>query len=212
MRFHNRAEAGRKLILPASLGPHPVVVFAHGWGSGKDSPRNVAVAEALRDRGFAAFLFDFTGHGESEGKPDDSTQAQQVDDLAAALDTLEKIDDVDARRLGVVGASSGAAVAVLAAARDARIRALALRSPTGVEASVSGVRVPALLVVGEHDEAIRAAIAPLLDHFGGPRTLEIVPGGDHLFADPAARARATAATVAWFTDQFGDGVSRDEQC
>ncbi len=193
-----------RLILPTSLGRHPTVVFAHGRGSGKDSPRNVAVAEALRDRGFAAFLFDFTGHGESEGKPDDSTQQQQVHDLAAALDTLAKIDDVDARGLGVVGASSGAAVAVLTAAQDVRIRALALRSPnlTGAEASVSSVRVPTLLVVGEHDGSIRAAITPLLDRFGGPRTLEIVPGGDHLFADPAAWARATVAIVAWFADHL----------
>jgi putative phosphoribosyl transferase len=195
--------AGR-LVRPASPGPHPVVVFAHGWGSSKDSPRNVAVTEGLREQGFAAFLFDFTGHGDSEGTPEDSTPEQQVADLAAALDTLEKVADLDGHRLGVVGASSGAAVAVLAAARDARIRALALRSPNlaGAEASVSGVRVPTLLVVGEHDKSIRAALEPLLGRFGGPRTLEIVPGGDHLFADPAARARATAATVAWFTDHL----------
>jgi pimeloyl-ACP methyl ester carboxylesterase len=64
---------------------------------------------------------------------------------------------------------------------------------------VASVRVPTLLVVGEHDEPIRAALAPLLARFGGPRVLEVVPGGDHLFADPAAQARATAATAAWLT-------------
>jgi putative phosphoribosyl transferase len=197
------ALAGR-LLVPASPGPHPVVVFAHGWGSGKDSPRNRAVAEALRALGFAAFLFDFTGHGESEGTQEDSTQEQQVDDLAAALGALERLDEVDGRRLGVAGASSGAAVAILASARDRRIRALALRSPnlTGAEASVSRVSVPTLLVVGEHDEPIRTALGPLLDRFGGPRRLEVVPGGDHLFEDPAALTRATAATVAWFKDHL----------
>ncbi len=197
------ALAGR-LLVPTSPEPHPVVVFAHGRGSGKDSPRNLTVAEALRALGFAAFLFDFTGHGESEGTPEDSTQEQQVDDLAAALDALEALDDVDGHRLGVVGASSGAAVAVLAAARDTRIRALALRSPnlTGAEDSVSRVVVPTLLVVGEHDVPIRAAITPLLGRFGGPRTFEVVPRGDHLFEDPAALARATAATVAWFKDHL----------
>jgi alpha-beta hydrolase superfamily lysophospholipase len=162
------------------------------------------VAEALRKVGVAAFLFDFTGHGESEGTPEDSTPAQQVDDLIAALDTLEGLDDVDRRRLGVVGASSGAAVAVLAATRDPRIRVLALRSPnlTGAEDAVSRVGVPALLVVGEQDEAIRAALAPLLGRFGGPRALETIPGGDHLFENPAARARATAVIVAWFKDHL----------
>ncbi len=197
------ALAGR-LLVPASPGPHPVVVFAHGWGSGKDSPRNRAVAEALRALGFAAFLFDFTGHGESEGMLEDSTQEQQREDLAAALDTLEGLDEVDAARIGAVGASSGAAVVLLEAARDPRIRALALRSPnpTGAEDAVARVTVPALLVVGEHDASIRTAIAPLLDRFGGPSKLEVVPGGDHLFGDPAALARATAATAAWFKDHL----------
>jgi predicted phosphoribosyltransferase/dienelactone hydrolase len=197
--------AGR-LLVPATPGPHPAVVFAHGWGSGKESPRNRAVAEALRRLEFAAFLFDFTGHGESEGTPEESTREQQVDDLTAALGALEGLEEIDRHRLGVVGASSGAAVAVLGAARDRRIRALALRSPNleGAEDAVSRVTVPTLLVVGEHDEPLRAAIGPLLGRFGGPRALETIPGGDHLFEDPAALARATAATVAWFRDHFSE--------
>ena len=197
------ALAGRMLV-PDTGGPHPAVVFAHGWGSGKDSPRNRAMADSLRQLGFAAFLFDFTGHGESEGTQEDSTPEQQLSDLTAALDTVEALDEVDGHRLGVVGASSGAAVAVLGAARDPRIRALVLRSPNlaGAEDAVPRVRVPALLVVGEHDEPIRAAIAPLLGRFGGPRALKTIPGGDHLFGDPAALARATAATVAWFKDHL----------
>jgi pimeloyl-ACP methyl ester carboxylesterase len=175
-------------------------VFAHGWGSDKDSPRNRATAEALQALGFAVFLFDFTGHGESDGTPDDSTPAQQADDLGAALDTLEGFDEIDRGRLGVVGASSGAAAALLRAARDGRIRALALRSPNpgGAEHAVGAVRAPTLLVVGEHDEPIRAAVEPLLERFGGPHELEVVAGGDHLFEDPAALVRATAAIVAWF--------------
>jgi dienelactone hydrolase len=193
-----------RLLLPASPGPFPVVVFAHGLGSGKDSPRNRAVAEALRGLGFAAFLFDFTGHGESEGAPEESTQAQQLDDLAAALDVVEGADEVDARRIGVAGASSGAAVALLQAARDGRVRALVLRSPnpTGAEDAVPKVTAPTLLIVGERDAPIREAVEPLVGRFAGPRKLEVVAGGDHLFEDPAARARATAAATAWLTDHL----------
>jgi putative phosphoribosyl transferase len=193
-----------RLLMPPAAGRHPAVVFAHGSGSDRNSPRNVAAAEALRARGFAAFLFDFTGHGESEGTMHDSTLQQQVGDLTAALDTLNGIDDVDRDRIGVVGASSGAAVAVLGAARDARIRALVLRSAnfTGAEAAVGRVKVPTLLVVGEHDEPIRAAVGAVLDRFGGRRALEVVPGGDHLFRDAAALARATEVTVAWFKDHL----------
>ena len=193
-----------RLLVPATPGPCPTVVFAHGWGSSKESPRNRAVAEALRRLGFAAFLFDFTGHGESEGTREDSTPEQQVNDLAAALNALEGFEEVDRHRLGVVGASSGGAVAVRGAARDPRIRVLVLRSPNlaGAEDAVPRVRVPALLVVGEHDEPIRASLGPLFGRFGGPRALEIIPGGNHLFDDPAALTRATAATVAWFKDNL----------
>ncbi|MBI4591525.1 MAG: alpha/beta fold hydrolase [Candidatus Rokubacteria bacterium] len=188
------------LLVPAAGGPHPVVVFSHGWGSGKDSPRNRAVAEALRAAGCAAFLFDFTGHGESEGALQESTQTQQVDDLGAALDLLETFEEVDRGRMGLVGASSGAAVALLRAAEDARIRALVLRSanPEGAEAAAPRVAAPTLLVVGEHDAPIRALNEELLPRLGGPRRLEVVPAGDHLFGDPAALRQAITLAVAWF--------------
>lgn len=188
------------LLVPRSEGAHPVVVFAHGWGSGKDSRRNRAVAQALVAEGFAAFLFDFTGHGQSEGTAGESTLAQHVDDLGAALDVLGTIDQVDAGRIGVVGASSGAAVALLRAADDPRIRALVLRSanPEGAEGAAPRVSVPVLLVAGERDTAILALNEALLHRLGGPRRLEVVPAGDHLFEDPAALRRAAALTVAWF--------------
>jgi pimeloyl-ACP methyl ester carboxylesterase len=64
------------------------------------------------------------------------------------------------------------------------------------------VKVPVLLVVGEHDAPTRRAIEALLDRFGGRRVLEIVPGGDHLFQDGAALTSATAATIAWFKDHL----------
>lgn len=188
------------LLVPPSGGPPPVVVFAHGWGSGKDSPRNTAVADALRAEGFAAFLFDFTGHGQSEGTLKESTRAQQVDDLGTAFDLVETLGEVDRNRLGVVGASSGAAVALLRAAEDTRIRALVLRSanPEGAEAAAPRVRAPVLLVVGEHDVPLRALNEELLGRLGGPRQLAVVPGGDHLFEDPAALRQASALTVGWF--------------
>ncbi len=191
--------AGR-LLLPVPAGPHPIVVFAHGRGSGKDSPRNLAVAEELRAAGYAAFLFDFTGHGESEGTDEESTPAQQIDDLGAALDVLATLDEVDGSRIGVAGSSSGAAVALLRAADDPRILALVLRSanPAGAEAAASRVTAPTLLVVGEHDEPIRAASAELLERLGGPRRLVVAAGGDHLFEAPESLRIATRETVVWF--------------
>jgi putative phosphoribosyl transferase len=194
-----------QLFLPATPGPHPVVAFAHGWGSGKDSPRNRAVAAALQARGIASLLFDFTGHGESEGTADQSTLPQQVSDLRAAVDLLETLDDVDARRVGVAGASSGAAVALTLAAEDPRVRALALRSGNveGAEAVAPRVTTPTLLVVGEHDAAIRAMNDALVARLGGERSLEVIPGGDHLFEDPEALRQATARMVEWLARNLG---------
>lgn len=194
-----------ELLLPEGRGPHPIVVFAHGWGSGKDSPRNRAVAEELRAAGFAAFLFDFTGHGESEGTLAESTPDQQLDDLNAAIDTLQGVEEADTGRLGVVGSSSGGAVALMGAATDARIRALVLRSanPAGTGDAADRVTVPTLLVVGERDEPIRSANEELMVHFSAAGRLEVVPKGDHLFEDPEALRRAVELTVDWFAEHLG---------
>ncbi len=167
-----------------------MIVFAHGWGSGKASPRNRAVAEGLQAAGFAALLFDFTGHGESEGTQADSTPEQQVEDLDAAIGALQGVEGVDPGRLGVVGASAGGAVALVRAAVDTRIRAMVLRSanPAGTGDAADRVTVPTLLVVGERDEPIRAANEELLGH---------------VFEDPDALRRVVAVTVDWFADHVG---------
>lgn len=195
-----RMRLSGELLLPAAgPGPWPVVVVAHGWGSSKASPRNRAVAEALRAVGIATLLFDFTGHGESQGTLEQSTFEHQVGDLRGALDVLAALDDVDGGRLGLAGASSGAGVALALAAEDRRVRVLALRSGNfeGAEAAGPRVTAPTLLVVGEHDAPIRAANEALLARLGGPRRLEIVPGGDHLFQEPEALRRATALMTGW---------------
>ena len=97
-----------------------VVVFAHGTGSGKSSPRNRGIAEKLLEAGIGSFLFDFTGHGDSDGLIAQSTQSQQFDDLTSALDFLDKQTYVATRFIGVHGSSTGGTVAVRAAAQDLR--------------------------------------------------------------------------------------------
>ncbi|HSE94123.1 MAG TPA: alpha/beta fold hydrolase, partial [Methylomirabilota bacterium] len=166
-----------ELLLPKAPGPHPVVVVAHGWAGSKGCPYDRAVADALVAAGVAAFLFDFSGHGDSEGAPAASTRAQQVDDLRAALDVLDDVDDVTAARLAVAAEGSGAAASLRLAADDRRIRALALCSPDaeGAETDVPRVTAPTLLVAGEHDEATRETCETLLPRLGGPGRLEVVP-------------------------------------
>jgi pimeloyl-ACP methyl ester carboxylesterase len=118
---------------------------------------------------------------------------------------METFDDVDPGRMAVVGASSGAAAAILRATVDPRIRALVLRSPNpeGAERAIPRVGAPTLLVVGEEDHPIRILNEELLPRFGGPCRLEIVPKGDHLFEDPWALERAASLTVTWLREHLG---------
>jgi fermentation-respiration switch protein FrsA (DUF1100 family) len=76
------------LLVPDGAKAPPVVAFAHGWGSSKASPRNREIADALVDAGIAAFLFDFTGHGDSEGDANATGLREQSEDLTDALDFL----------------------------------------------------------------------------------------------------------------------------
>jgi putative phosphoribosyl transferase len=191
-----------QLLVPAGERRSPVIVFAHGWGSGKRSPHNRLVAETLLEHGIGSFLFDFTGHGESEGKQEHCTVAQQAEDLAAAIDVLATLDDVDSHRVGVIGVSSGAAGALHATARDTRIRALALCSATlaGAEDDPPTVTTPTLLVLGEADAPIQAQNEMLLGRLAGPRRLETV--ASDLFEDPGALVCASGLMAGWFRRQF----------
>ncbi len=187
-----------RLVVPVANGRSPVVVFAHGWGSGQHSPHNRMIAEALARQGIASFLVDFTGHGESEGRQADCTLVRQSEDLSAAVDVLTTFDEVDGHRVGVVGVSSGAACALQTAACDARIRALVLWSATvaGVEDTLPLVTTPTLLVLAEADAPIHARNEILLEKLGGPRRLVTIPSD--LFEDPGAIVGASTLMADWF--------------
>jgi dienelactone hydrolase len=156
------------------------------------------IARTLAERGIASFLFDFSGHGESEGRREDCTLARQCEDLAAAVDVLANRDEVDRRRLGMIGVSTSAAGALLTAARNPHVRALVLWSSTlvGVEDAIPDVMTPTLLVLGEGDAPILARNEQLLARLSGPRRLEAIPSD--LFEDDDAIVRASRLMAEWF--------------
>ena len=176
----------------------PLVVFSHGLYSGKDSPRNREVAAALVARGLSAFLFDYTGHGGSEGTVEASTIERQVGDLGSALDFLAAEPSVGP--LGVSGSSTGGTVALLRAVGDERIRALVVRSVRdyGVTAVASAVRAPTLVIVGSQDTIVAGEAERIYVALGGPKEFLVIPGAGHLFEEPAQMRQVTAATVGWF--------------
>ena len=187
--------AGR-LLLPGGAPPFACVIFVHGLGSGKDSPRNTVIAEHLVDAGFAALLFDLSGHGESEEDPRGSDARAYVDDLAAAFAWASSRGEIDASRLGVAGSSLGAVIAI-EATRLGRVvpAAMVLRAPPMDGDDFSGIDVPCLVIVGSND--------PLLYQLERTRrgdnvALQVIPGASHLFEEPGTLDRALASTLGWF--------------
>jgi predicted phosphoribosyltransferase/alpha-beta hydrolase superfamily lysophospholipase len=204
METSHRFRNSRQLSLAATLhvpehpaAKTPIVVFAHGWASSKVSPRNVEIAEALLEAGMAVLLFDFTGHGASEGDADATGLLEQTDDLSAALDFVSARPELGP--IGLAGSSSGGAVALAVAARDPRVRALVLRAPSSDAsfADAERTRVPTLVIQGEADSLL-ARNRELVRRLGGDRELHVVARASHLFAEAGTFREARSATVRWF--------------
>lgn len=185
---------------PEYAGRLPCVVFAHGWDSGKDSPRTVPLSDQLIVEGICTLRIDLTGHGESEGSREESTAGQQTDDLLCAFRHLEKFSQVDSGRLGVHGASFGAIAAVQAATEYPGIRAVVLRGPRtdGLEASAGKLMAPILIIQGEHDPLAYSS-QEYLGAVTGEKEMILLPGAGHLFDQtPAHLEQSIDLTVSWF--------------
>lgn len=183
-----------------------VVVFSHGTGSSKSSPRNRGIAEALLDSGIASFLFDFTGHGESDGVFEQSTQDQQFDDLTSALDWLDQQTFVQTRLIGVNGSSTGGTVAIRAAAEDPRIQVMVLRVPRlyGIAQHIPLVQAPTLIIQGDQDTIVLPEAKEIYEALTCPKELHIVKDAGHLFEEKPEYVREMIdATCEWFTRWFG---------
>lgn len=192
------------LIAPDE-GLHDVVVFAHGSTSDKSSPRNRGIAERLLQAGIASFLFDFTGHGQSDGLFEQSTQDQQFDDLISALDFLDEQTYVQTRFIGVNGSSTGGTVAIRAAAEDQRIQVMVLRVPRNHEVITFAklVKAPTLIIQGSEDKIVLPESKEIFEALSGPKKLEIIQGAGHLFGEkPEYLSQMSAAACEWFVDWF----------
>jgi dienelactone hydrolase len=188
-----------RLALPAA--GHGLVLFAHGSGSSRLSPRNREVAHALEEAGHGTLLFDLLTEAEAQDRRrvfDIPLLAGRVGEAIAWCDGEA---DLRALPLGLFGASTGAAAALVAAAtRPQRVAAVVSRGgrPDLAMADLPAVRAPTLLIVGGADTEVLALNREALRHLGAENRLEIVPGAKHLFEEPGTLAAMTAHAVAWF--------------
>ena len=183
-----------------------VVLFAHGSGSSRFSPRNSFVAQALQDLGLATLLMDLLT--EKEEAIDLQTRHLRFDidllagRLTAAVDWLGKNPATRELTVGCFGASTGAAAALVAAAdRPASVGAVVSRGgrPDLAGEALSRVRVPCLFIVGGHDRVVielnQEAMAQVPAE---EKELEIVPRATHLFEEPGTLEEVARLTGEWF--------------
>jgi len=196
--------------LPGSLvvpeGAPGVVLFAHGSGSSRHSPRNRRVADVLNGAGLATVLVDLLT--EEEEQVDLRTRALRfdigllADRLVAITDWLVQQPATAGLAVGLFGASTGGAAALVAAARrpDA-VRAVVSRGgrPDLAGAALPQVRAPTLLIVGGRDEVVLDLNRQAYEQLRCEKRLEVVPGATHLFDEPGTLDRVAELAAEWFS-------------
>jgi putative phosphoribosyl transferase len=187
------------LCVPAQ--PLGLILFVHGSGSSRFSPRNVAVADTLNARGFATLLMDLL-------TPDEAADRSNVFDIPMLTERVVEASlylsgepDVSDLPLGLFGASTGAGAALLAAAElPHRFAAIVSRGgrPDLAGARLTQVIAPTLLVVGGDDTQVLDLNRKALAALGGEKLLRVVPGAGHLFEEAGALDQVTHLASSWF--------------
>jgi putative phosphoribosyl transferase len=198
----SRQLAGHLTIPPGARG---LVVFAHGSGSGRHSPRNQAVARALNDAGLGTLLFDLLSPEEEADRANVFDIPLLAGRLGAATAWLLAQDDTPALPIGFVGASTGAGAALWAAAEpDSPVRAIVSRGgrPDLAGARLESVRAPTLLIVGGRDEAVLEMNRDAARHLTCEHRIEVVPGATHLFEEPGALEAVADLAARWFLEHL----------
>jgi len=204
-----RVPIGRAASLDGDLSMPPgsrgLVVFAHGSGSSRHSPRNRYVAEVLNDHSLGTLLVDLLTSAEER---EDEYNARLRFDIALLTDRVVAIVDwlagqkqAAGHTLGVFGASTGAAAALLAAVhRPKLVKAVVSRGgrPDLAGADAALVQAPTLLIVGGRDVEVLQMNREAKALMRCENKLEIVPGATHLFEEPGTLATAAKLAADWF--------------
>lgn len=187
------------------------MLFAHGSGSSRLSPRNRKVAAALQERGLGTLLFDLLTETEASDRARVFDIPLLAERLLDATRWLASEAETESLEVGYFGASTGAAAALVAAARSERpIAALVSRGgrPDLAGDALRAVETPTLLIVGGHDPEVldlnRAALAELR----GEKELSVIPGATHLFEEPGALEAAMEQAGDWLVRHLEQAVEQ----
>ena len=192
-----------------------VVLFAHGSGSGRHSPRNQYVARELRKAGLATLLLDLLTAGE---EVEDALRGHLrfdirllADRLVIATDWLLRNSSTASLPIGYFGASTGAGAALVAAAERAEsVVAVVSRGgrPDLAAEALPRVKAPTLLIVGGNDSPVIAMNKQAMGDLRADKRLAIVPGATHLFEEPGALEEVARLAAEWFLRHLSHGRSQ----
>lgn len=195
-------------ILRVPHNPRGIVLFAHGSGSGRHSPRNNYVAEILRKARVATLLFDLLTEEEDliyENRFDIELLTER---LMVVTKWIKKQPHLNDLKIGYFGASTGAASALKAAARlGSEIRTVVSRGgrPDLAMDEIAKVKSPTLLIVGENDPEVIELNQQAYEALSTTKKLEIVPGATHLFEEPRTLEKAAELASDWFEKYLSHG-------
>lgn len=185
--------------------PRGLVLFAHGSGSSRFSPRNRQVAEVLVGEGMATLLFDLLTEDEAADRANVFDIDLLAERLVQAVDWAGGRPDLQDLPLGLFGASTGAAAALRAAAdRPEVVAAVVSRGgrPDLAGAALPRVTAPTLLIVGGDDEPVLTWNREAEQQIAGPAEMAVIPGATHLFEEPGTLEAAIRLAAAWFGDHL----------
>jgi len=191
------------LEIPANA--RNIIVFAHGQASSNRSPRNRLVARSLLHRGFAILLPDLTCEAAerpaSAPQPDRDKLLLTANQLLAIIDWLGDNPATRGLRIGLFGAGTGAAAAMIAAAlRPATVHAVVSRGgrPDLADELLAEVQAPTLMLVGSKDKAVMGHNRDAGAKMRCNPMLEVIHGADHLFAEPGKLEQVASISYLWF--------------
>jgi putative phosphoribosyl transferase len=187
------------LVLPSRAAG--LIIFAHGSGSSRHSPRNTRVAEQLNEARFGTLLFDLLTGPESGDRHNVFDIPLLGGRVVNAVEWVRAEPLLQALPVGLFGASTGAAAALVAAAAlPGNVEAVVSRGgrPDLAAAALARVESPTLLIVGENDPEVLELNRSAQARMHCPTSLTIVPGATHLFEEPGTLDMVVEAAIRWF--------------